>query len=81
MFDLAALRPFQNLHLIPTPAAAGVNALRSFNVHTIAIQIPITRLTRDGSDAERPDGERRDDRRVGVGVSPEGTGAQRRQWC
>src|SRR6478736_1552032 len=49
VFDLAALRPFQNLHLIPTPAAAGINALRSFNVHTIAIQIPIARLTRDGS--------------------------------
>ena len=42
VFDLAALRPFQNLHLIPTPAAAGVNALRAFNVHTIAIQVPIT---------------------------------------
>ena len=29
VFDLAALRPFQNLHLIPTPAAPGVNALRA----------------------------------------------------
>jgi len=48
VFDLAVLRPFQNLHLIPTPAAPGVNALRSFNVHTIAIQVPITVLTRDG---------------------------------
>jgi hypothetical protein len=54
VFDLAALRPFQNLHLIPTPAAAGINALRSFNVHTIAIQIPITRLTRDGSKPSDP---------------------------
>jgi hypothetical protein len=54
VFDLAALRPFQNLHLIPTPAAAGVNALRSFNVHTIAIQIPIARLTRDGSKPSDP---------------------------
>ena len=48
VFDLAALRPFQNLHLIPTPAAPGIDALRSFNVHTIAIQIPISRLTRKG---------------------------------
>ncbi len=56
VFDLAALRPFQNLHLIPTPAAPGVNALRSFNVHTIAIQIPITRLTRDGSKPSDPMG-------------------------
>ena len=56
VFDLAALRPFQNLHLIPTPAASGVNALRSFNVHTIAIQIPITRLTKDGSKPSDPMG-------------------------
>ena len=48
VFDLLALRPFQNLHLISTPAAPGVNALRAFNVHTIAIQVPITRLTKDG---------------------------------
>ncbi|HEY5879777.1 MAG TPA: DUF4331 domain-containing protein [Nakamurella sp.] len=49
VFDLAALRPFQSLHLIPTKDAAGVNALRAFNVHTIAIQVPIKRLTRDAS--------------------------------
>ena len=48
VFDLAALRPFQNLHLISTPAMGGVNALRAFNVHTIAVQVPIRRLTRDG---------------------------------
>jgi hypothetical protein len=54
VFDLAALRPFQNLHLIPSPAAAGINALRSFNVHTIAIQVPIRRLTRDGSTPSDP---------------------------
>jgi hypothetical protein len=49
VFDLGALRPFQNLHLIPLPMADGRNALRAFNVHTIAIQVPIDRLTRDGS--------------------------------
>ena len=48
VFDLAVLRPFQNLHLIPTAAQPGVNALRSFNVHSIAIQVPITQLTPDG---------------------------------
>ncbi len=47
VFDLGALRPFQNLHLIPLPSADGINALRSFNVHTIAIQVPIKQLTRD----------------------------------
>jgi len=49
IFDLGVLRPFQNLHLIPTPAKPGVNATRAFNVHTIALQIPINQLTRDGS--------------------------------
>src|SRR2546426_8762734 len=47
IFDLGALRPFQNLHLIPTPAAPGVNGTKGFNVHTIAIQVPKTDLTRN----------------------------------
>ena len=46
IFDLGALRPFQNLHLIPSAAAAGVNGLQALNVHTIALQVPITDLTR-----------------------------------
>jgi len=49
IFDLGVLRPFQNLHLIPTPAQDGINTLRAFNVHSIAIQVPISQLTRDGS--------------------------------
>jgi Domain of unknown function (DUF4331) len=49
IFDLADLRPFQNLHLIPTAAAPGVDTLQTLNVHAIAIQIPISRLTADGS--------------------------------
>jgi Domain of unknown function (DUF4331) len=48
IFDLAALRPFQNLHLLPRPAAKGVNATAQLNVHTIALQVPITDLTEDG---------------------------------
>jgi len=52
IFDLGALRPFQNLHLLPLPAALGVNATAQLNVHTIAIQVPITDLTRNG---RRPD--------------------------
>jgi hypothetical protein len=48
IFDLGALRPFQNLHLIPLPAVAGVNALRAFSVHSIAIQVPIASLLVDG---------------------------------
>src|SRR5579864_3411416 len=49
IFDLGDLRPFQNLHLIPTPAGNGVNELMGFNVHTIAIQVPITQLTASGN--------------------------------
>jgi hypothetical protein len=53
IFDLGDLRPFQNLHLIPTPAGNGVNELQGFNVHTIAIQVPIEQLTSTGA---RPSG-------------------------
>jgi Domain of unknown function (DUF4331) len=48
-FDLGDLRPFQNLHLIPTPAAAGVDATATLNIHTIAIQVPISQLTKSGT--------------------------------
>ncbi len=49
IFDLVDLRPIQNLHLIPTPAAAGIDTLKSVNVHSIAIQVPIGDLTHNGS--------------------------------
>ncbi|MGH3655834.1 MAG: DUF4331 domain-containing protein [Micromonosporaceae bacterium] len=48
IFDLGTLRPFQNLHLIPSAAAAGVNGLQGVNVHTIAIQVPASELTHGG---------------------------------
>jgi hypothetical protein len=48
IFDLGTLRPFQAAHLIPSAAAMGVNGLQGSNVHTIALQIPITDLTRGG---------------------------------
>jgi Domain of unknown function (DUF4331) len=49
IFDLGDLRPFQNLHLIPTAAAPGVDATKNLNIHAIAIQIPISDLTANGS--------------------------------
>jgi hypothetical protein len=49
IFDLADLRPFQNLHLIPTAAAPGVDDTATLNIHAIAIQVPIKSLTKDGS--------------------------------
>jgi hypothetical protein len=49
VFDLADLRPFQHLHLIPTSDASGVDGLKSYNVHTIALRVPISDLTVDGT--------------------------------
>jgi len=54
IFDLGDLRPFQNLHLIPTPATKSVDTLSTLNVHTIAVQVPIAHLTRDGSQPKDP---------------------------
>ena len=54
IFDLADLRPFQNLHTtfnipgLKLPAAPGVNATNNLNVHSIAIQVPISSVTRKG---------------------------------
>ncbi len=44
VFDLAGLRPFNPFHLIPLGAAPGVDAVAKKNVHTIAIQVPISQL-------------------------------------
>ncbi len=49
VFDLATLRPFQSLHLIPTANAPGIDSLKTSNVHTVAVQVPISELTPDGS--------------------------------
>src|SRR5438105_11543646 len=57
IFDLATLRPFQNLHLIPTPAAPGVDTTKGFSVHTIAIQVSKKQLTADGSNPADPLGK------------------------
>ncbi|MBV9448809.1 MAG: DUF4331 domain-containing protein [Streptosporangiaceae bacterium] len=53
IFDLGDLRPFENLHAqyglnVFTGPAPGVNATNHLNVHSIAIQVPISRLTRNG---------------------------------
>ncbi|MFL5823330.1 MAG: DUF4331 domain-containing protein [Solirubrobacteraceae bacterium] len=48
VFDLGDLRPFENLHLISTPAAKGVDATAMLNIHTIAIQVPIRELVKGG---------------------------------
>ncbi len=47
IFDLGALRPFNDVHLISMPVMNGVNAVQSYNVHSIALQVPIKELTRN----------------------------------
>jgi len=52
IFDLGDLRPFANLHttfgLPGLPKAPGVNATNHLNVHSIAIQVPISAVTISG---------------------------------
>jgi hypothetical protein len=52
IFDLGDLRPIANLHntfgLATVPAAAGVNSLANSNVHSIALQVPITDIAAGG---------------------------------
>ena len=49
IFDLGALRPFNEPHLISMPNMNGVNSVQSFNVHTIALQVPISEVSRNGN--------------------------------
>ncbi|WP_369184938.1 DUF4331 domain-containing protein [Streptomyces sp. Y1] len=50
IFDLGTLRPFQQLHVMPafSQPAPGVNTTKALNVHSIALQVPITDLTWGG---------------------------------
>ena len=49
IFDLGGLRPLNSLHILPpAETAAGVDGLKGYNVHSIALQVPIAMLTRDG---------------------------------
>jgi uncharacterized protein DUF4331 len=47
IFDLAGLRPFNGAHLLPLDPGPGIDGVGGYNVHTIALQVPIERLTRD----------------------------------
>lgn len=46
-FDLLGLRPFNEAHKIPKPTAPGVDQLAKYNVHSIAVQVPISVLMPD----------------------------------
>ena len=61
IFDLADLRPFANLHatfgLPGLKAGPGVNATNHLNVHSIAIQVPVSALTVHAVRASGPGGQ------------------------
>jgi hypothetical protein len=52
IFDLGTLRPFEDKHLVGQKlfnyAGKAVNATDQLNVHSIAIQVPLTSVRRDG---------------------------------
>src|SRR5215471_7909985 len=57
IFDLGDLRPFENLHNqygmnVFSGPAPGVNATNQLNVHSIAIQVPISQLVQQGASGE-----------------------------
>jgi Domain of unknown function (DUF4331) len=54
IFDLGDLRPFQSLHISAMANAPGVNASNGFGVHTIAIKVPKSDLTRHGGTPTNP---------------------------
>ncbi len=54
IFDLGGLRPFNENHLIPLKNMDGINSVQAYNVHSIAIEVPIGELTRDGSRPKNP---------------------------
>ena len=48
IFDLGGLRPFDPAHVIPRPAAPGIDSVGGFNVHSIALRIPRAQLGMNG---------------------------------
>ena len=50
IFDLGDLRPFQSLHIATNmPNTKGINGPKYNNIHSIALQVPKTDLTANGS--------------------------------
>ena len=72
IFDLAGLRPFNNLHDIPLATADGQDVLEGFNAHATAIQVPISDLVSAGCDGTGGD----TDCVIGVWSTAERNGAQ-----
>ncbi len=54
VFDLGGLRPFNEAHAYPLANMDGINSVQSYNVHTIALQVPIRQLTKDHNHPSDP---------------------------
>jgi hypothetical protein len=63
IFDLGGLRPLNQAHLVKQPTATGVDGVAGYNVHSIALQVPIELLTRTG---EKPTGPEDPNAIIGV---------------
>jgi len=50
IFDLAGLRPLNAFHVLPLPAAPGVDGVAGYNVHTTSIQVPKSALRVNNND-------------------------------
>jgi len=49
IFDLGDLRPFEQFHVLGSMNKAGVNATANFSVHSIALKVPKSDLSRSGT--------------------------------
>ncbi len=72
IFDVAGLRPFNDLHAAPLPVEPGVDGLSGFNTNSIAIRVPLRQLTKDRA---APTGPNDPDAVLGVWAS-----SSRRQY-
>src|SRR4029453_15565394 len=55
IFDLAGLRPFNEAHDISLPAAPGIDDVDGYNTNSIALKIPLQKLTEDHKLPTGPD--------------------------
>ncbi|MDQ6851092.1 MAG: DUF4331 domain-containing protein [Actinomycetota bacterium] len=54
IFDLGDLRPFEKMHLGGMANSVGVNSTHDFGVHSIALKVPKSDLTRHGKTPTNP---------------------------
>jgi hypothetical protein len=54
VFDLGDLRPFEQFHVLGSMNKAGVDATANFSVHSIALKVPKSDLSRSGKSPSDP---------------------------